>query len=265
LMPDSLRRLHNQAFARHVRTGQRHMSWDRVELTAQHHGGKAFPIELSLAESKVGGRKFFTGIIRDVTERKNAEAELHKLSAQLLRLQDEERRKIARELHDSVGQLLAAISMNIGVVQSQSRNLDSRGARAVAENAQLVRQVSDEIRTLSHLLHPPLLEIAGLDSALRWYVDGFSERSKIRVDLEIPPDFQRLEQEKELAIFRIVQECLTIFIDTPEVTERQSPYASRTVASSLKFKTMAGASLRINEQRLQSPEVEWVSQACGNA
>ena len=209
LMPESLRHLHSQAFTRHVQTGRRHMNWDRVELTAHQQGGTEFPIELSLAESNVGGKKFFTGIIRDITERKNAEAELHRLSAQLLRSQDEERRKIARELHDSVGQLLAAISMNMGVVQSQSRNLDDRGARAIAENAQLLRQVSDEIRTLSHLLHPPLLEIAGLDSALHWYVDGFSERSKIKVHLEIPPDFQRLEREKELAIFRIVQECLT--------------------------------------------------------
>jgi two-component system, NarL family, sensor kinase len=73
----------------------------------------------------------------------------------------------------------------------------------------LVQQASNEIRTLSHLLHPPLLEIAGLVSAVRWYVDGFSERSNIKVDLEIPSDFPRLPNDTELAIFRIVQECLT--------------------------------------------------------
>jgi PAS domain S-box-containing protein len=131
------------------------------------------------------------------------------LSARLLRLQDEERRRLARELHDSVGQILAALSMNIAMVRSQSHKLDSAAARALEENAELVEQASSEIRTLSHLLHPPLLEITGLASALQWYVDGFAERSKIKVDLEIPSDLARLPNDTELAIFRIVQECLT--------------------------------------------------------
>jgi PAS domain S-box-containing protein len=138
-----------------------------------------------------------------------ANESLRDLSARLLKVQDEERKRLARELHDSVGQILAALSMNIAVVQAQSHKLDSTAARAVLENAQLVQQASTEIRTLSHLLHPPLLEIAGLASALRWYVDGFSERSSIKVDLEIPADFLRLPEELELAIFRVVQECLT--------------------------------------------------------
>jgi PAS domain S-box-containing protein len=143
------------------------------------------------------------------TELANANESLRELSARLLYVQDEERRRLARELHDSVGQLLAAIGMNLGVVQSQAHKLDARASRAVSENAQLVQQVSREIRTISHLLHPPLLEIAGLASALRWYVDGFSERSKIKVEIDIPETFERLPSETELAIFRIVQECLT--------------------------------------------------------
>jgi len=138
-----------------------------------------------------------------------ANENLRDLSARLLKVQDEERRRLARELHDSVGQILAALSMNISAVQSQSHKLDSQGAAAVAENVQLLEQVSREIRTISHLLHPPLLEIAGLASAIRWYVDGFSERSKIKVDLEIPSDFGRLPEDIELAVFRITQECLT--------------------------------------------------------
>jgi PAS domain S-box-containing protein len=150
--------------------------------------------------------KSATGVlITDRTTQKQQE----EFASRLQNMQDEERKRIARELHDSVGQLLAAISMNIGIVQAQSHQLDSKAARAVSDNAVLVEQVSSEIRTISHLLHPPLLDLAGLTSALRWYVDGFSERSRIKVDLEIPADFGRLTAEMEIAIFRIVQECLT--------------------------------------------------------
>jgi signal transduction histidine kinase len=134
---------------------------------------------------------------------------LRELSGRLQQMRDEERQQIARELHDSVGQLLAALSMNIAIVHNQSHRLDSAGARAISENAAMVDQIGREIRTISHLLHPPLLDAAGLASALRWYVDGFSERSKIKVDVDIPNEFGRLSDEMEIAIFRMVQECLT--------------------------------------------------------
>lgn len=140
-------------------------------------------------------------------EQKNAE--LRKLSARLLQIQDEERRRIARELHDSVGQLLAAISMNISNVSREKDKLSASAAGAISENMRLVEQVSNEIRTLSHLLHPPLLDEIGLRSALKWYIDGFSERSKIKVTAEIPSDLGRLPRDVELSLFRIVQECLT--------------------------------------------------------
>jgi PAS domain S-box-containing protein len=140
-------------------------------------------------------------------EQKNAE--LRKLSARLLQIQDEERRRIARELHDSVGQLLAAISMNTSNVSREKGKLSTSAASAISENMKLVEQVSNEIRTLSHLLHPPLLDEIGLLSALKWYIDGFSERSKIRVTSDIPSDLGRLPRDVELSLFRIVQECLT--------------------------------------------------------
>ena len=143
------------------------------------------------------------------SELKIANEELRNLSGRILQLQDDERRRLARELHDSVGQIFAALSLNIAVVQSQSHKLDERGARAVSENASLLEQASREIRTISYLLHPPLLEVAGLASALAWYVDGFSERSNIKVDLNIPSQIGRMSDEVEIAIFRIVQECLT--------------------------------------------------------
>jgi signal transduction histidine kinase len=125
-----------------------------------------------------------------------ANEDLRELSGRLQQIRDEERRQIARELHDSAGQLLAALGMNIAVIQSQSHKLDEAGVRAASENGALIQQISREIRIISHLLHPPLLDVAGLASALRWYVDGFSERSKIKVDVDI-------------AIFRMIQECLT--------------------------------------------------------
>ena len=132
---------------------------------------------------------------------------LRQLSARLLQAQDDERRRLARELHDSVGQLLAAISMNISTMRSTPLNPEA--AAAAEENARLVEQISTEIRTMSHLLHPPLLDEVGLASALRWYVDGFSTRSKIAVELQIAGDFGRLPNDMEIAIFRMVQECLT--------------------------------------------------------
>ncbi len=136
-----------------------------------------------------------------------ANESLRLLSARLLQLQDDERRRIARELHDSAGQLLAAISMSIGTVSSL--HLEPRAAATVAQMARLVDQTISEIRTMSYLLHPPLLDEAGLPSALRLYVKGFAERSGISVSLDIGEDFDRLPREMEIALFRIVQESLT--------------------------------------------------------
>jgi signal transduction histidine kinase len=133
---------------------------------------------------------------------------LRELSARLLQLQDDERRRIARELHDSVGQMLAALGMNLAAVGTDIERL-TKTANTVNDSAALVQELSQEVRTISHLLHPPLLDEAGLASALRWYIEGFAQRSKIRVDLEFPADFRRLSRESETAIFRTVQECLT--------------------------------------------------------
>ena len=150
--------------------------------------------------------KSSTGVlITDLTGQKQ-QAEL---TANIQRMQDEERRRIARDLHDSVGQLLAALSMNIARVTGESHKLSPDVAKLVTENASLVNQITNEIRTTSHLLHPPLLDEVGLPSALRWFTDGFAQRSNIQTTLDIPQQFQRLSSEMEIAIFRMVQECLT--------------------------------------------------------
>jgi PAS domain S-box-containing protein len=131
------------------------------------------------------------------------------LSGRLLRAQDEERRRIARDLHDSSGQILAAVQMILAPLQEQARNLNGDFASGIRQSIELVEQLSKELRTVSYLLHPPLLDEAGLPSALRWYVEGFAQRSKIEVHLEVAPDLGRLPGDMEMTVFRIVQECLT--------------------------------------------------------
>src|SRR5246127_2627527 len=174
------------------------------EMSLRLADGSLIPANFSF--SVLSRDKSATGVL--ITDLRLHKQQIE-FASRLQHIQDEERKRIARELHDSVGQLLAAIGMNINIVLAQSHKLDSKAARAVSDNARLVEQVSSEIRTISHLLHPPLLDLAGLASALHWYVDGFSDRSQIKVDLEIPADLGRLPSDMEIAIFRIVQECLT--------------------------------------------------------
>jgi PAS domain S-box-containing protein len=145
----------------------------------------------------------------EVWERKRAEICLGELTGRLLLAQDEERRYMARELHDHAGQTLVALGMNLFALQAAAKDQDPRIIALAAESQKLSDDLSKEIRTLSYLLHPPLLDEAGLESALRWYVEGFSERSKIKVELELSADLGRLPKELELVVFRVVQESLT--------------------------------------------------------
>jgi signal transduction histidine kinase len=150
-----------------------------------------------------------TRVLERTLELQRAEGDLRALSGRLLQTQDEERRRIARELHDSSGQMVTALGINLAVLQREINRENSKAEKAINECLDLVRDMSKELRTISHLLHPPLLDESGLGSALRWYVGGYSERSKIPVELEISPDLGRLPSELETAIFRVVQECLT--------------------------------------------------------
>jgi signal transduction histidine kinase len=134
------------------------------------------------------------------------------LTGQVLHLQDDERRRIARELHDSVGQSLAALGMNLAAAETDVKGTIARLTETISrvtESAAMVKEMTSEIRTISYLLHPPMLDEAGLIPAVRWYLQGFSERSNITVQLEVLEDFGRLARELETTIFRLVQECLT--------------------------------------------------------
>jgi signal transduction histidine kinase len=141
---------------------------------------------------------------RELSERTE---QVRELSAKLLSLQDEERRRLARELHDSTGQMLAAMKMVLDEMRIEVK--EPKFAALVDQSIELNDEMSRQLRTMSYLLHPPLLDEVGLPSALRWYTEGFAERSAIKVDLQVSDGFDRLPQEMEIAIFRVVQECLT--------------------------------------------------------
>jgi len=136
-------------------------------------------------------------------------AELQKLTQRLLKLQDQERRKLARDLHDTTGQTLAALNISVSVLQEQCKEMPAILAM-VAEVARHSEQAIEEIRTMSYLLHPPLLDEVGFACAAEWYIEGFAKRSGIDVRAEIPSSKgRRLPRDVEIALFRVLQESLT--------------------------------------------------------
>jgi signal transduction histidine kinase len=144
---------------------------------------------------------------RDTEERSRANADSYRLmSARILELQDSERRRIARELHDSVGQYLAGLKINLNQIESGPR---TDALTLIREAVALTDYAIQEVRTISHLLHPPLLEEVGFLSAARWYVDEYGKRSQVKVSLRVDKPIARLPKEVEIALFRILQEALT--------------------------------------------------------
>jgi PAS domain S-box-containing protein len=171
--------------------------------------GKTFPAEVDLSSLSTDGTTLALAVVHDVTARKSAEEELRRLSAELMRLQDEERRRIGRELHDSTGQTLAALEIDLAQLEREASKLSTGGREQLERCVRLARQCSAEIRTASYLLHPPLLDELGLSSALRWLADGLRARSGLEVRLQLPAQLQAVAPEEELALFRVAQEALT--------------------------------------------------------
>jgi PAS domain S-box-containing protein len=163
----------------------------------------------------------FSKVTRDMTEKRMAqealqrsyaalegsERSLSELSGRLLRMQDEERGRLGRELHDTIGQYLSALKMSLEIMDWKTP--EKRSGDQLAESIRITDECIREVRTISYLLYPPMLEEMGLQTAIEWHVDGFTKRSGIQVDSEVQPEIGRLPRDVEVAIFRIFQECLT--------------------------------------------------------
>jgi PAS domain S-box-containing protein len=160
-----------------------------------------FPFRNALGEPLLGG----VGI--DITEQRRAETALRELSARILKLQDEERGRIARELHDSTSQTLTALGLNLGLVATL-REKEEDISKVLQECGSLAHRAADEIRNLSHLLYPPDLDRVGLIAAIRWYSCQFAETSGIRIDLDLPAEWKTISQDVRIALFRVFQESL---------------------------------------------------------
>jgi len=151
----------------------------------------------------------FAKVTRDVTDRMQKEKSLRDLTSHLLQLQDEERRRIGRDLHDTLGQCVTAMKINLDSLAYSVSPSDTEISEKVMQCARLAEECVKEVRTISYLLYPPMLEEMGLKSAIPWYLEGFTTRSGIQVTFEAPADFARLSRKTELALFRVLQESLT--------------------------------------------------------
>ena len=186
------------------------------EVNLDGESGRQRFIRLSLNPVTMAGHHTICLVATELTELLEAnealkanEESLRQLSARLLQLQDEERRRIARDLHDTSGQKLAIQSMLLNQLESMATGLDPQSRHVLAECRSLTGQLVEEIRTVSYLLHPPLLDELGLSSAVKWYTEGFSRRTGIETEVEVSSNFQRLPRDIEVTLFRVIQESLT--------------------------------------------------------
>lgn len=195
-------------FKRVLETGQPVLN---LEITAElptrteagHWVESCFPI--TDASGKV---KRVAAVVVEVTMEKQLQQSLHRLSGKLLRIQDEEQRRIARNLHDSLSQYHAALKTNLGRLGRRDV-APAAQAGLLADSIELLERCILETRTLSQLLHPPSLDEMGLASAARWYANGFAQRSGIKLDFRFPRERERLPAAVEIALFRVLQEALT--------------------------------------------------------
>jgi PAS domain S-box-containing protein len=202
------RREEAEAIHQRVRKGERIDHFETVRLS---RGGDQIDVAMSMfpLQDAAGVVTGTSAVIRDIREQKAAERRLRHLSGQVLRVQDEERRRLARELHDSTAQTLAALSVNLSLLSQHGDQLTAeKRSSLLSDSLTLADDVGRGLRTHAYLLHPPLRDECGLPAALRWLAEGFSKRSGIVVDLDLADNLARFDAEQELTLFRVVQEGL---------------------------------------------------------
>jgi two-component system, NarL family, sensor kinase len=188
----------------------------RGEIRLLRKNGKPRTVRLTLSPNRELGLEAICAVATELTEIVDAnealrvtETSLRQLSARLLQLQDEERRRIARDLHDVTGQKIAVLSMSLDRLARLTEQRKPETQESIKESREIVGQIGEEIRTLSYILHPPLLDECGLASAVHWYAEGFQKRSGIKLEVAVDADVPRLSIDAETTLFRVVQESLT--------------------------------------------------------
>jgi PAS domain S-box-containing protein len=200
------------------------------EVEVRRADGRPGLVAFSLRANILPGRHLIT--LRDITDHRDAEESLRLLSHRLIRLQDEERRRIARELHDSTGQGLAALRMHLHALRVATPEMGPKAQEAMQAAEQACEACTADIRTISYLLHPPLLDEVGLLPALEWYVSGFSERSGVQVTKDVKAPKRPLSRDLNTTLFRIIQEALANVhkhADTKQATIRLYSEGNRLV------------------------------------
>jgi PAS domain S-box-containing protein len=209
LMPERFRKDHRKAVKEAVCTGRSNLIGRTVEMVGLGRSGEEFPVELSLATWKTEEGKFFTGIVRDITGRKRAEQEIRHLSRQLIKVSEEEKKRIARDLHDEFGQDLTALHFGVEALQSSFPESLKSQKQSCEELVGLVEKLGDNIRKIASELRPGMLDHLGLVPTLKWFIDDFGKRvGGLEIGFQAVGIKGRPDPEIEIILYRVLQEAL---------------------------------------------------------
>ena len=231
IVPPALREKHRTGLARFIATGHRALMGKRVEMTARRAAGKDFPVELAITKVQLEGPPMFTGFVRDITDRKRAEKQLRDsreqlraLAAYLQSVREDERTRIARQVHDELGQTLTGLKMDLSWLDKKMSEVGvtddlRQAAKKLKELPHAVDAIIGTVRKIATELRPPVLDDLGLEAAIEWQLHEFQKRTQIKCHFESRFRHAQLEQERATAVFRIFQETLTNILRHAEATE----------------------------------------------